>query len=409
MARGISFPGKPTSVYQGKFAQFLLVFCFVFSPYGLRFVDSLWVSVDAQVAAAAETPPKGKQLLDDLVRKAKQEGELIATIQSSWSKTLVQPIADAFRKRFGLDIKVTIANVNPALNTPQAIAETQSGAPATYDAVQSDDAQTIQLVGAGGTQKIDGWEALLAEVNPLVRSGKVHPEQIGQGPLAGHSFTLMVNAKQIIYNTRLISETELPRTHRELTDPKYKGKFTQPPWTAHWDIAPVAFEKFDRNEWLDVVRRAGRNAGSVLNETNGVQRVILGEFAFVLAQDRYVRQILLKDPKVPIGYRFFDDYNALNGVYYSVRTRARHPAAGTLFALWMTTPDSQAVWQPTDLQAVPYGESKIDRDFRLSIEKAKARVIGFLDNEKTVELFQWYRTDEGRKYLDAMARAIRGE
>src|SRR3970040_433093 len=124
------------------------------------------------LAAAAETPSKGKQLLDELVRKAKQEGELIATIQSSWSKTLVQPIADAFRKVCGLDIKVTIANVNPALNPPQAIAETQSGAPATYDAVQSDDAQTIQLVGAGGAQKIDGWEALLAEVNPLVRSGK---------------------------------------------------------------------------------------------------------------------------------------------------------------------------------------------------------------------------------------------
>jgi ABC-type Fe3+ transport system substrate-binding protein len=385
------------------------VFCFVFFPYGLRFVGSPWVAVETHIAAAAEAPGKGKQLLDELVRRAKQEGEVIATIQSSWSKTLIQPLADAFKKRFGLDIKVTIANVNPALHTPAAIAETQAGAPATYDVVQSDDAQTIQLVGAGGAQRIDGWEALLAEVNPLVRSGKVHPDHIGQGPLRGHSFTLMVNVKQIIYNPRSISEKELPRTHRELADAKHKGKFTQPPWTAHWDIAPVAFEKFDRSEWLDVVRRAGKNGGAVLNEVVGVQRVILGEFAFVLAQDRYVRQILAKDPKAPIGYRFFDDYNALNGVYYSVRTRARHPAAGTLWAVWITTPEAQAVWQPSDLQAVPYGESKIDGDFRLSIEKSKAKVIGFLDNEKTVELFKWYRTDEGRQYLDAMARAIRGE
>lgn len=367
------------------------------------------VALPLAEAMAATATSKGKQLLDDMVRKAQQEGELIATIQSSWSKTLVQPIADGFRKRFGLDIPVTIANVNSSVHAPVAIAETQAGAPATYDVVQLDDAQTVQLVGAGGTQKVEGWEALLAEINPLVRSGKVRSDHISQGPLRGYSFTLMANVKQIIYNPRLISEKELPRTHRELADPKYKGKFTQPPWTAHWDIAPVAFEKFDRNEWLEVVRRAGKNTGSVLNETTGVQRVVLGEFAFVLAQDRYVRQIFAKDPKAPLAHRFFDDYNALNGVYYSVRIRARHPAAGALFAMWMTTPEAEAIWQPSDLQAVPYGESKIDRDFRLSIEKSNARVIGFLDNEKTGELFNWYLTDEGRKYLDAVARAIKGE
>jgi hypothetical protein len=140
-----------------------------------------------------------------------------------------------------------------------------------------------------------------------------------------------------------------------------------------------------------------------------VQRVVLGEFAFALAQDRYMRQIFAKDPKAPIAARFFDDYNELNQVYYSVRTRARHPAAGALWSLWMTTPESQAIWQPSDLQAVPYGDSAVDRGFKQIIEKSKARVIGFLDNEKTIELLKWYRTEEGRKYLDAVARAIRGE
>jgi hypothetical protein len=58
---------------------------------------------------------------------------------------------------------------------------------------------------------------------------------------------------------------------------------------------------------------------------------------------------------------------------------------------------------------MPYGDSQLDRDFKQNIEKSKARVIGFLDNEKTMDLLKWYRTDEGRKYLDAVARAIRGE
>ena len=40
---------------------------------------------------------------------------------------------------------------------------------------------------------------------------------------------------------------------------------------------------FDREKWLDVVRRAGSNTAAVLTETTGVQRVALGEFAFALA------------------------------------------------------------------------------------------------------------------------------
>jgi ABC-type Fe3+ transport system substrate-binding protein len=359
-------------------------------------------------ARAAESP-KDKQALDALVAKAKQEGELVATIQSSWNKGLIQPLADAFRKRFGLDVKVTIANVASARHFPVAIAETQAGAPATYDVVQGDDAETMSLVGARATQKVDNWATVLAEINSLVRSGKVRPDEISRGPFQEHSFMFMANVKQLIYNTKLISEKDLPRTHRDLADPKYKGKFAQPPWTSHWEIAPVAFDKLDRNEWLDVVRRAGKNTAAVIGESAAVQRVVLGEFAFALAQDTYTRQILAKDPKAPIVARFFDDYNELNQVYYSVRSRARHPAAGTLWALWMTTPESQKIWQPSDLQAVPYGDSQLDREFRQNIERSKARVIGFLDNEKTIDLLKWYRTEEGRKYLDALAKAIRGE
>ncbi|MBI2998822.1 MAG: hypothetical protein HYY46_10320, partial [Deltaproteobacteria bacterium] len=127
------------------------------------------------LAAAAETSSKGQQLLDGLVRRAKQEGELTATVQSSWDKKVHQPLADAFKKRFGLDIKVTIANVRMSSHLPMAVAETQAGAPATYDLLTGDDAETMQLIGAGGTQKIEGWEELLREINPLVRSGKVRP------------------------------------------------------------------------------------------------------------------------------------------------------------------------------------------------------------------------------------------
>jgi ABC-type Fe3+ transport system substrate-binding protein len=363
----------------------------------------------AAMAATPAAPGKGKALLDEWVQKARQEGDLVATIQSSWNKALVQPLGDSFKKRFGLNIKVTIANMRSAQHFPVAIAETQARAPATYDVVQGDDAEMMQLIGAGGIQKVDPWETLLAEINPLIRSGKVRREQISSGPFRQVAFFLNANVKQLIYNPKLISEAELPKTHVELADPKYKGKFTQPPWTSHWEIAPAVLDGFDREKWLDIVRRAGRNTAAVLPETTGVQRVALGEFAFALAQDAYFRQVLAQDPKAPIAFKYFEDYNEKNSVYYGVRTGARHPAAATLFALWMTTPEAQTVWQTSEFSAVPHGESKIDKEHQLGIQNAKARVVGFLDNDKTIELLRWYQSEEGRKYLDAMTRAIRGE
>lgn len=116
-----------------------------------------------------------------------------------------------------------------------------------------------------------------------------------------------------------------------------------------------------------------------------------------------------QDAKAPLAFKYFEDYNERNSVYYGVRSGARHPVAATLFALWITTAEAQGIWQSSEFSAVPHGESKIDQEHRLAIQNAKAKVLGFLENQKTIDLLKWYQTEEGRKYLDGMTRAIRGE
>lgn len=72
---------------------------------------------------------------------------------------------------------------------------------------------------------------------------------------------------------------------RELADPKYKGKWTQPPWTSDWDIAPLGFADLDKGKWLEIVRKAGKNAGAVQHALTGVERMLLGEYAFALGRN----------------------------------------------------------------------------------------------------------------------------
>src|SRR4051812_34528446 len=143
-------------------------------------------------AGAAENDA-GKKLLAELVQKANQEGKLVATVQSSWGHAMLLGLADAFKKHFGLTIDVSLTPVASARQFPIEIAAIKAGAPPTYDVMQGDDAETIQLTGAGGVQPIANWKELLAAVNPAVASGAITYDQVSHGPLAGASFHFMAN------------------------------------------------------------------------------------------------------------------------------------------------------------------------------------------------------------------------
>jgi hypothetical protein len=104
-----------------------------------------------------------------------------------------------------------------------------------------------------------------------------------------------------------------------------------------------------------------------------------------------------------------DDYNGFNGVYYMVRARARHPAAATLWALWMTTSESEAVWQPSDRQGKPYGQSQIDQEQASLIKNSGGKVQGFLDNDRAQDALKWLASPDAATWLASVAKAIRGE
>lgn len=365
------------------------------------------LGICALLGLSAPTAAADSKLVQDLVAKANQEGKLVATVQATWSRNMLPALIDAFKKRFGLTIDVSLTPVAAARQFPVEIASTRAGAPPTYDVMQGDDAETVQLKGAGGIQQIENWRELLAAINPDVASGKVTPAAISAGPYEKNGFLYMANDKQIVYNPRLIKPEELPKTHPELADPKFKGKFVQPPWTSHWAIAPQLFDADKREAFLEVVRAAGKN-GFVLPEADAVQRVVLGQYAFALAQDTFVRTTLQKDPQAPIAVQFFSDYNPRNSVYYLMRTRARAPAAATLFIMWMTTAEAQAIWQPSSLSFQPYGTSALDVAAREAIQKGNVSIVGYGDNQKTIDLLDWQQTPDGAKYLSAVAQAIQG-
>jgi len=361
----------------------------------------LGVAIAPQVTHAAG--------LTELVAKANQEGALTVTVSSSISGKLIQQLTAAFKKRFGLDIEVTLTPVSDRKSYSKALAEAKIGTVPTYDAIEGPDTNNTGLVGAGGIQKIDNWETLLAEINPQVRSGKIRVEQLSPGPLKGYGFAYISRVKALLYNPKLISKDKLPKTHAELTDPKYKDIWTQPPWTSHWNIGPMVFPELGTEKWVDIVRKAGKNAGAVQSEIAGVQRMLLGEYKFTMANSYYYFLFKSKNPKAPLDVTYFEDYNPVQTSFYVVRKAARHPAAATLFAMWMGTPEAESIWQPVVFYTQLWGVSDMDRKVRQLREQSGAKYVDYLSTKRGLDFLRWFRTEEGRKYKQALSRAIRGE
>lgn len=347
--------------------------------------------------------------VEELVAKAKQEGALNAMVVNSLTGKVIQQIGAAFKKRFGLNINVTLTPLGSAEEWPKAVAETKAGLVPTYDAIEGADTQAMALEGVGGVHKIDNWERLLVEINSLVRSGKVKPEQLSPGPLRGFAFAFMSRTKALLYNPRVMSREKLPKTYAELGDPRYKGMFTLAPWTTPWEPGPVAFPHLTKEQWIEIVRKAGRNAGGVMAEGAGVQRMLLGEFAFLPANTYYYFQYKAKDPQAPIRITYFEGLNVSSRAVYVVRKNARHTVAGTLFALWSGTPEAESIWQPVDFNTQAWGESDLDKQEREFIQKSGAKIIDLLDSDKGLDFLKWMSTGEGRQYKEALGRAIRGE
>jgi ABC-type Fe3+ transport system substrate-binding protein len=345
----------------------------------------------------------------ELVSKAKQEGSLNATVTSSMTGKTTPKLIAAFNKRFGLNLNITLTPVNDTVNYPRALASTQSGAPPTYDSIEGTELNNVQLLDAGGLHKIENLESLLAEINPMVRSGKVKANHMSPGQLSGYAIAYQTRSKSIIYNSKLINKANLPKTHAELTDAKYKGLWNQPPWTSHWDIGPFVFPEIGREKWLEIVRAAGKNAGAVLNEQAGVERVMLGEYSFVLANAYYAFLAKSRDPQAPVEVTFFRDYNQANATYYVVTKGTKRPAAASLFAIWMSTPEAEAIWQSELFGTQKWGESALDKRERSLIQESDANMVDLFETEKGREYLKWFSTQQGREYRKSLSQAIRGQ
>jgi ABC-type Fe3+ transport system substrate-binding protein len=355
-------------------------------------------------AQPASASPEGKRLLDELVARAKQEGALNANLRPGLGP-VGDDLANAFKRRFGLDIPIEFDALTLELELiSKQRAAMQAGLPPTVDALNGPDARHIDLLEAGFQMPIENWQLLLAEINPVVASGEVKADDLSPGPFNGYAFLWSTVGKALLYNPNLITRADLPRTRADLADPKYRGKLATSTFAEAWQFG-VMF--YPRDEWLRTVDRVGQNAAAVLTFADSLNRILIGDLTLTDSNEYYYWQAKAQDAQAPIGLHWFADYTAIGSVLYSVPRGAKHPAAGTLFALWMTTPEAEAILQ----RGVPYpnivaGQTELSKDIRKAIRESGSPVVRWYDNEKTLETLKWYGSPEGQAYYNELIRGL---
>jgi ABC-type Fe3+ transport system substrate-binding protein len=344
----------------------------------------------------------GKTFLRQLIDGARKEGELEVMITSSAGEKGSRELVTAFKKRFGLDS----LNVSPDLSGQEsqkfnrAAAEARSGIPPTFDLMQGEAANVLSLMDAGGADRVENWQALLAEVSP--ESFKVK-EKVSPETLAGWGFLWSTRTVALLYNPKLISEGEVPKTWKQKGDPKYRGAFSMPPWIS---ALLMGILKYDKNEWLEIVRALGRNKRQVLTYDAAAQRMLLGDLKFFYGNADIYFDHKLRDPSAPIEETFLEDLTTMRQVLYVVRKGAKHPNAAKLFALWATSAEANEIFERhAYIENLALNKGPISQKIARVLKDRNIKVWSWFDNPETVAKFQWFESKDGKEYANAIAKA----
>lgn len=342
-------------------------------------------------------------LLDRLVQAARQDGQLDLMVVSSVGEKGSRELTGAFKRRFNLDLQMNSdISGQESQKFNQAVAETKSGIPPTFDLMQGEPPVVQNLLRAGGIERVENWESLLAEVAPEAYKAK---ERVSPGNVAGHGFVWATRVSGLLYNPKLISERDLPKTWKDMGDPKYRGAFSLPPWTT---ITLMGLIKYEQEPWLEVVRSWGKNRPKILTYDAGVERMLLGDLKFLEGNDYYYFEQKAKDSNAPIGLTYFRDLTPMREVMYVVRKGARHPNSARLFALWAASSEANAIFEKYSYtQNIALGRGPVTRQILKRLKALHVQPVSWFDSPQNLEKFLWLGTKGGQEYSRAIARAQR--
>jgi len=257
----------------------------------------------------------GADRMEKIVAAAKKEGTL--TIYTTFAEkdqpTLIKP----FESKYGVKVVVWRAGTDKVLQRTLIEASAKK-----YD---------VDLIHFGSPE----MEALSREKILQAVNSPVHKDlQPGSVPAHREWAATLLSVWVQVYNTNLIKKSDLPRSYRDLLDPKWKGKLGIEAKNQDWFASVVDVmgggEK-GLTFFRDLVAQNGISARTGHTLLNNM--VIAGEVPLALTVYNYMPE-QAKKKGAPIDWFALEPAVARSNAI-GIARRAPHPNAGLLFYEYM--------------------------------------------------------------------------
>ncbi len=229
-------------------------------------------STSSDATSSTSAPPAGGSL----------------TIYSGRGEDLVQPIIDRFTEQTGIDVQVRYGD-----SAELALLIQEEGANSPADVFWSQGAGFLGALSAAG-RLVPLEAALLDQVPDQLRSP------------AGDWVGLSGRVRTIVYNTDELSETDVPDSVLELTDPTWKGRIGYAPTNASFQDFVTALRAVEGEDaaraWLEGIIANG--AVPYEKNTAIVEAVAAGEISVGLVNHYYLYRYLAENPDFPAANKF---------------------------------------------------------------------------------------------------------
>jgi iron(III) transport system substrate-binding protein len=251
------------------------------------------------------------------------------TVYSGRSESLVGPLVERFRSETGLEVEVRYAGTSELAAT---ILEEGDASPA--DVFFAQDAGALGALAAEGRlAELPG--STLDRVDGRFRS----PDGVWVG-VSGR-------ARVVVYDTRVLSEDDLPTSILDYTDPSWKGRIGWAPTNGSFQAFITAFRVLRGDDaakaWLEGIQA---NEPKVFESNNAVLAAIAaGEVQVGFINHYYLMgQLAEQGEGFPVRNQFLPngDVGALvNVAGAGILTTSRNPAAAQAFVDYLLAEASQ--------------------------------------------------------------------
>lgn len=260
------------------------------------------------------------------------------TLYSGRGEDLVQPIIDEFVADSGIDVEVRYGDSAEMLLLIQ-----EEGANSPADVYYSQGAGFLGVLSAD-----DGLAELPADVLDRV----VDPDL--RSP-SGDWVGLTGRARVVAYDTRELTESDLPDSLLDFTAPEWQGRIGWAPTNAsfqdHVTAMRVILGEDGAREWLEGIIAND----PVVYENNGAihEALAAGEVDVGFTNHYYLFRYLAEDPDFPVATKFYTDGDPgalVNIAGAGVLATSDQPDAATELVRYLLSPEAQEMFSTANFE-----------------------------------------------------------